>query len=454
MTILDTFNFDGAALDSMGITGPKEVKLDGADYTGFTATPNGTGKTDISMTLPKLNGSETHTITYVFEMAHRPETSTPVKNKVHVESKPEGNGKPVKAEKEITVTVPDKNQEPQISLEKSGDSWKYNDATVWTIKFNSTNMDIAGKVLEDTYMVKQFNADTPVASWDFDAAINNTAHPMTVKVNGEPISSTEFAQHFEVVNGSLKFKDTGDGKNTNSYEITYYMPTKDFNNQWGVTSIQNKVKVGDLEKTAESYRSNDNYVKKSSQGVEAAENGQVRMKWKTDINVTNVGFKTGDVIYDNTNPGNSTENLHYFDRDSIRISYNGTTWTKDVDYRLEFYDRKDGAATDGNATYMQVVLLKDIPAKGGYQQDLLTMEYTTFANSHEAKTFRNAVLPAEPLLEADILGTRFEKCVSCGAPIIKKGNRKKYCEKCAQRAYKKQQAEYARRKRAESKNRC
>ena len=36
------------------------------------------------------------------------------------------------------------------------------------------------------------------------------------------------------------------------------------------------------------------------------------------------------------------------------------------------------------------------------------------------KYFRKAVLPAEPLLEADILGTRFEKCVSCGAPIIKK----------------------------------
>ena len=69
------------------------------------------------------------------------------------------------------------------------------------------------------------------------------------------------------------------------------------------------------------------------------------------------------------------------------------------------------------------------------------------------KYFRKAVLPTEPLLEADILGTRFEKCVSCSAPIIKKGNRKKYCEKCAQRAYKAQQAEYARRKRAESKNR-
>ena len=390
VTILDTFNFDGAALDSMGITGPTDVKLDGADYTNFETSSDSTGKKNISMTLSKLDGSDTHTITYVFEMAHRPETSTPVKNKVHVESKPGENGKPVKAEKEITVTVPDKDAKPQISLEKSGDSYASSDATVWTIKFNSTNMDIAGKVLEDTYMVKQFNADTTAASWNFGDAINDTAHPMTVKVNGVAIPKDQFAQHFTVqADGSLKFKDTGDGKNTNSYEITYYMPTKDFNNQWGVTSIQNKVKVGDLEKTAEPYRSNDNYVKKSSQGVEAAENGQVRMKWKTDINVTNVGFKVNDVIHDNTNPNNSTENLHYFDRNSIQISYNGSTWQESVDYRLEFYDQKGGTATTGNATYMQVVLLQDIPAKGGYQQDLLTMEYTTFANSHDAKTYKN-----------------------------------------------------------------
>ena len=69
------------------------------------------------------------------------------------------------------------------------------------------------------------------------------------------------------------------------------------------------------------------------------------------------------------------------------------------------------------------------------------------------KYFRNAVLPADPVLEAEILGTHPEKCVSCGKPIIKKGNRKKYCEKCAEIIYKRQQAEYARKKRAESKNR-
>ena len=35
------------------------------------------------------------------------------------------------------------------------------------------------------------------------------------------------------------------------------------------------------------------------------------------------------------------------------------------------------------------------------------------------KYFRNAVLPAEPMLEANILGTRLDRCVSCGASILK-----------------------------------
>ena len=92
-----------------------------------------------------------------------------------------------------------------------------------------------------------------------------------------------------------------------------------------------------------------------------------------------------------------------------------------------------------------------LPKYKAGQQNHARVHYLSY--SLLCKYFRKAVLPAEPLLEADILGTRFEKCVSCGTPIIKKGNRKKYCEKCAQRAHKAQQAEYARRKRAASKNR-
>lgn len=69
------------------------------------------------------------------------------------------------------------------------------------------------------------------------------------------------------------------------------------------------------------------------------------------------------------------------------------------------------------------------------------------------KYFCNAVLPADPTLEADILKTHPDRCISCGSPIIKRNNRKKYCKRCAEIAYKNQQAKYARKKRAESKNR-
>ena len=71
----------------------------------------------------------------------------------------------------------------------------------------------------------------------------------------------------------------------------------------------------------------------------------------------------------------------------------------------------------------------------------------------DPRYFRNAVLPADPALEAEILGMHPDRCVFCGAPIIKRGNRKKYCEKCAGIEYKRQQAEYARKRRTESKNR-
>ena len=78
----------------------------------------------------------------------------------------------------------------------------------------------------------------------------------------------------------------------------------------------------------------------------------------------------------------------------------------------------------------------------------------SISNSLFCNYFRNAVLPADPSLEADILGTHPDRCVFCGKPIIKRGNRKKYCEKCAENAYKRQQAEDARKKRAVAKNRA
>ena len=71
------------------------------------------------------------------------------------------------------------------------------------------------------------------------------------------------------------------------------------------------------------------------------------------------------------------------------------------------------------------------------------------------KWFRTAVLPGEPELEQEIMkhGER-KHCVECGAVYYSASNRSKYCSSCAAKIKKRQQAEYARRKRAASKTTC
>ena len=66
-----------------------------------------------------------------------------------------------------------------------------------------------------------------------------------------------------------------------------------------------------------------------------------------------------------------------------------------------------------------------------------------------AKYFRNAVLPAEPKLEAEILMSGAKTvCERCGVPIEKHINRQKYCADCARIMYLKNKAKYQRNKRS------
>lgn len=65
------------------------------------------------------------------------------------------------------------------------------------------------------------------------------------------------------------------------------------------------------------------------------------------------------------------------------------------------------------------------------------------------KYFRNAVLPAEPKLEAEILMSGAKTvCERCGVPIEKHSNRQKYCADCARIMYLKNKAKYQRNKRS------
>lgn len=67
------------------------------------------------------------------------------------------------------------------------------------------------------------------------------------------------------------------------------------------------------------------------------------------------------------------------------------------------------------------------------------------------KYFRRAVLPAEPILEAEIVNPKgLTLCDDCKKPYIQEFHNQKYCKDCAKRRYKRQQAEYARKKREEN----
>ena len=65
--------------------------------------------------------------------------------------------------------------------------------------------------------------------------------------------------------------------------------------------------------------------------------------------------------------------------------------------------------------------------------------------------FRVAVLPTEPTLEAEILDPKkISYCKDCKLPFVKRRYNQLFCEKCAKLRYKKQQAEYARKRRLNS----
>lgn len=63
--------------------------------------------------------------------------------------------------------------------------------------------------------------------------------------------------------------------------------------------------------------------------------------------------------------------------------------------------------------------------------------------------FREAVLPADRELMADIMGTQDtrKKCEMCHKPFYAKSNRSKYCDACAPYAQRKKAAERKRRQR-------
>lgn len=64
--------------------------------------------------------------------------------------------------------------------------------------------------------------------------------------------------------------------------------------------------------------------------------------------------------------------------------------------------------------------------------------------------FRNAVLPADKELYADIFKQRTYHCTECGAAFVPKSNRQKYCPACSKKVHRRQKNESERKRRMDN----
>ena len=64
--------------------------------------------------------------------------------------------------------------------------------------------------------------------------------------------------------------------------------------------------------------------------------------------------------------------------------------------------------------------------------------------------FRNAVLPAEKELYADIFKQRTYHCAECGTAFVPNSNRQKYCSTCSNKVQRRQKNESARKRKADN----
>ena len=69
----------------------------------------------------------------------------------------------------------------------------------------------------------------------------------------------------------------------------------------------------------------------------------------------------------------------------------------------------------------------------------------TISYSLLCKYFRNAVLPAEKELYADIFKQRTYHYAECGAAFVPNSNRQKYCSDCSKKVHRRQKNESAKR---------
>ena len=74
----------------------------------------------------------------------------------------------------------------------------------------------------------------------------------------------------------------------------------------------------------------------------------------------------------------------------------------------------------------------------------------TISYSLLCRYFRNAVLPADKELYADIFKQHTYHCAECGAAFVPNSNRQKYCPSCSKKVHRRQKNKSARKRKADN----
>ena len=74
----------------------------------------------------------------------------------------------------------------------------------------------------------------------------------------------------------------------------------------------------------------------------------------------------------------------------------------------------------------------------------------TISYSLLCRYLRNAVLPADKELYAEIFKQRTYRCAECGAAFTPNSNRQKYCQSCSKKVHRRQKNESARKRKMDN----
>lgn len=391
--------------EGLTISGPENVTVQKGSETlqdGYEYTSASEGnKHTLDINLPQLGKGERYTITYEYTLDEVPENLTTVKNTATGTSKKDETGPEIKHEassevgvKKETSTEPSSvptestapsEKEPNFRKGNLWGAWNEDKTAIaWTLSVNDNHADIAGKKLVDAMLAERL----------IDLQKDGLVNGLIVKANWNLLQTQEeCGKHFTIEDDTITFNPVDvsgnireDEKNENEYFITFYTPVGELG-KWGLNSVTNTANLGDKEDTSTATEDGGK-VEKTTGKIELDKDGNYRISWIAAVTLASDGFTENDslFLYDNTMPaGEGYSGKHYYDRESIRLFYDGAEMSSGAAFEVTFYDKKDGTevTADGNATYMVVKLLPDSFNGTATAGKRLTLQYTTYALKDE-----------------------------------------------------------------------